>query len=40
MGSQRCAQPRGFVDMTNVMNLKMGDYPGLSKWTQSNHINS
>lgn len=40
MGSQSCAQPRGFVAMTKVLNLKVGDDPGLSQWTQSNHINS
>lgn len=40
MGSQRFAQTMGFADMIKVMNLKMGDYPELSKWTQSNHINS
>lgn len=40
MGPQRCALPRGFADVIKVMNLKMGDYPGLSKWIQSKYVNS
>lgn len=31
---------RDFADVTKVNDLEMGDYPGLSRWAQSNHMNS
>lgn len=29
-----------FVDEIKVKNLEKGDYPRLSRWTQSSHMNS
>ena len=31
-------QQKGFVDIIKIMDLRWGDYPGLSKWTHSNYM--
>lgn len=43
MASQRYPSLRGkkdFADVIKVKDLKMGEYPELSKWAQSNHTES